>query len=323
MTVTGATPGPPEVDVPEIDEDATAAELVRAGLLTNVAVLVEHEPMARLDEDPEGVHQARVGIRRTRSNLRTFRDLLEPTWRGPLDAELKRQAALLGHVRDADVLGMRLRRAIAELPTGDQAAATAMFDRLAGQRARAFADLRAELDSPAHADFIARLVEMVSDPVFAPGADGDGRGRSLVDRPAADVVPAMVAKPWRKLRKAVKALPPDDEVTPDELHEVRIRAKRARYACDAVRPVVGKPAKRLASRLGDLQDVLGDLHDTAVAEDWLRAAAGDVRVPRASALVAGLLVARERASGAALQAEWAHTWDQVAAVDVGWLRHRG
>jgi CHAD domain-containing protein len=312
-----APPGLSAVEVPTLEQDATLAELVRAGLLANVAVLVEHEPVAVLDQDPEGVHQARVGIRRTRSNLRTFRDVLEPAWRVPLDAELKRQAALLGHVRDADVLGQRLRRAIEDLPGRDQLPALGLLDRLAEQRAQAFAELHAELTSPAHGDFIARLLTTVDQPVFVSGAE-DGAG-ALIGRPAVDVVGPLVAKPWRKLRKAVRRLPPSDEVTHEELHQVRIKAKRARYACDAVKPLIGKPAKQLASRLGDLQDVLGDLHDTSVAEDWLRAAASDVRVARSGAVAAGVLVARERADGADLEAQWPAAWKRVRASDTGWM----
>lgn len=315
----------PAIEVPEVPEpgsDATVAELVRAGLLANVALLVAHEPVAREDNDPEGVHQARVGIRRTRSNLRTFRRLLDPAWSAPLDGELKRQAALLGDVRDDDVLAMRLQDAIARLPEGDQLAASALLDRLAGQRAQHFRALAAELDAPSHADFMARLVAAVADPVFAVGADGDGYGRSLVDRPAIDVVPALVAKPWRRLRRDVKALPQDGDVPHEALHQVRIRAKRARYACDAAKPVVGKPAGKLASRLADVQDVLGDLHDTAVAEEWLRAAAGDVRVPRAAAVAAGQLVACERAEGEELAAQWPVAWARVQALDTSWVRMR-
>jgi CHAD domain-containing protein len=307
----------PEVAVPTIDRDAAVDELVRAGLLTNVAHLVAHEPVARLDENPEGVHQARVAIRRMRSVLRTVRDLLDPAWWRPLDHELKRQAALLGHVRDADVLGMRLRDAISRLPERDQTMASFVLDRLAVQRARRFADLALELDSPGHAAFVERLVATVAEPVFADATDEDA---IRPDAPAAEVAPGLVAKPWRKLRKEIAALPPDPLVTPDELHEVRIRAKRVRYACDAVKPVVGKPARRLANRLGDLQDVLGDLHDTAVAEEWLRAAAADVRIPRAAALAAGLLVAAERAEAAELKARWPHAWARVQDVQTGWLR---
>ena len=52
---------------------------------------------------------------------------------------------------------------------------------------------------------------------------------------------------------------------------MRIVAKRARYAAEAVERYGGKPVKRLARRLAALQDVLGDYNDAVVAAEWLRA----------------------------------------------------
>ena len=74
--------------------------------------------------------------------------------------------------------------------------------------------------------------------------------------------------PWRHLARAVAALGPHP--ADEALHEIRIRAKRLRYACEAVADVVGKPAVELARAAADLQGVLGDFHDAIVAEDWLR-----------------------------------------------------
>ena len=54
------------------------------------------------------------------------------------------------------------------------------------------------------------------------------------------------AEPWKQLRDAVDAL--DDDPPDEALHEVRIRAKRARYAAEAVAPAVGTAAKRFAKR---------------------------------------------------------------------------
>src|SRR5205814_929201 len=62
---------------------------------------------------------------------------------------------------------------------------------------------------------------------------------------------------------------PEDEA----LHEVRKRAKQARYAAEAVTGVIGKPAGRLASAVAGVQEVLGGLQDAVVAEEWLRKAA--------------------------------------------------
>ena len=109
------------------------------------------------------------------------------------------------------------------------------------------------------------------------------------DGKATDVLPALVLKPWKKLAKSVKEL--DDPPPDEQLHAVRIRAKRVRYAVEAVAPVVGKQAKALASAVAGLQAVLGDHQDATVAEAWLREAADDDGV---SALVAGELIALER-----------------------------
>src|SRR4029077_9719881 len=110
------------------------------------------------------------------------------------------------------------------------------------------------------------------------------------DDPARDVLPALVRRPWRQLRRAVAELgeQPEDAA----LHQVRIRAKRGRYAAEAAIPVFGKAAERFADAVADLQGVLGDLNDAVVAEAWLREAAA--RAPAAQVLVVGELIARQR-----------------------------
>ena len=61
----------------------------------------------------------------------------------------------------------------------------------------------------------------------------------------------------------------DREPSDESLHEVRKRAKRARYAAELGRGLFGKPARRLAKRLERIQDELGELQDTVVAEEYL------------------------------------------------------
>jgi CHAD domain-containing protein len=117
-------------------------------------------------------------------------------------------------------------------------------------------------------------------------------------------MPPLVRKPWKKLRKTVRAAGSDP--TDEQLHQIRIRAKRARYAAEAVEPVIGKPAEKFADAAADLQDVLGDQHDAVVGEAWLREAARGAK--RDQALVAGLLAAAERASAAACRDAWRSVW---------------
>jgi CHAD domain-containing protein len=131
-------------------------------------------------------------------------------------------------------------------------------------------------------------------------------------RPAADVVRPLVAAAFRKLRKAVRNA--GDEPTDEALHNIRIRAKRCRYAAEAVAPVIGKPARRLGEAAADLQDVLGEQHDAVVAEAWLRQAVRAHR--RDEALLAGELVCLQRAAAAEARSSWSKAWKACSAKRV-------
>ena len=52
-----------------------------------------------------------------------------------------------------------------------------------------------------------------------------------------------------------------DASKPDELHDLRIAAKRVRYILEAAEPVFGEPAKRGVKTMKQLQDLLGEIHD--------------------------------------------------------------
>jgi len=70
--------------------------------------------------------------------------------------------------------------------------------------------------------------------------------------------------------------------------------------------VIGKPAEKFADAIADLQSVLGDHQDAVVGEAWLRQAAEGAR--RDVALVAGELIAAERASAAETRDRWRKVW---------------
>ena len=96
----------------------------------------------------------------------------------------------------------------------------------------------------------------------------------------------------------------------EELHAVRIRAKRARYAADVAAVVNGGRARRLAGEIARLQDVLGAHQDACVARDWLRRTALDVDPP--VAFVAGQLAAQQDAESVARRAELPAAWHRAS-----------
>jgi len=297
---------PPDPAVPDLGKDATAGTVVQAAIAASVQRLLAHDPVVRLDSSPAGVHQARVSTRRLRSDLKTFAPLVEVEWAQGLRADLKELASALGAVRDADVLGQRLEEAAEGLDRVDAPHAVRLARRLQRQREQYRETLLVLLDSDAYLDLLDRLVDAARSPRLTDAAEG----------PASKVMAELAAVPWRKLRKEVERLGP--RPTDEELHKVRIRAKRARYAAEAISGAVPGAAKHAAA-IADLQGVLGDQHDAVVAEQWLRDAVLE-GASRQQGLVAGLLVAAERQQAWDHRKAWKRAWKAASAKKLtAWL----
>ena len=296
---------PPDLTVQQLPPDPRAGEVLRSAIAAAAVRIVEHDPVVRLDAGVEGVHQMRVGARRLRSDLRTFRPLLDGEWAGPLRDELAWLAGLLGPVRDADVLGERLAADGERLPEADRDGLAQLLGVLRRERDESLERAVRELGGERYGRLLDCLVEAAGAPALS----------ELAAEPAVEVVPALAGKAWKRLAKAVKGL--GKRPASEQLHEVRILAKRARYAADVAVPVAGKPARQLSKDLGKLQDALGAHQDAAVGEAWLRRAAG--QLPPSAALVAGQLVAVRRAAADVAEAHWTGAWKASQKRATAWL----
>ncbi len=294
----------PEVSPIELVDDPSAGEVVDAALRRSVAQILDHHPVAVRGDDPEGVHKMRTGARRLRSDLRTFRPLLDRDVTDPLRAELKWLGEVLGGVRDPDVLDERLRSATDRvLDSADAPALDGVLEQLDADREAAVAALRKALGSDRYRRLLDDLVAVAESPPLT----------SRASDPGIEVLPGLVRRPWRKLRAMVGDV--GDDPADADLHEVRKRAKQVRYAAQTVRPAVGKPAKRAAKGARKVQDLLGDHQDTVEAEAWLREAGNDANVSAGTAFVLGALVADERAQRRALRDDWPATWAKSSEDD--------
>ena len=296
----------PEIAVNDLGADASAGGAVQRALALSAIRLIRHDAVVRLDADPEGVHQARVATRRLRSDLRTFRSLLDDEFATSLRSGLGWLADILGDVRDGDVLLERLRRRAAELPETDREAAAPVLASLQADRDAAHATLLEALASRRYLHLLDRVVAAANDPAL----------RDDARAPASEVVPALVRRPWHKLAKRAEKL--DESPSDDDLHQIRIRTKRVRYAAEAAAPVVGKQARAFARAAADLQDVLGDLNDAVVAarrlDEWT--ALHGAENTRGAEALAGL----ERAAARELRGRWRSVWEELAAPDLrAWM----
>ena len=286
----------PEVKVPRLRPRSRLDTLVGYALARSVIRLIEEDPKIRASADADPVHDARVATRRLRSDLKTLEPYLSPV--EGLRTELGWLGGLLGEVRDLDVLIERMRTRIAGLPEPDQTPAAAILARLDDDRHRRRGELLDGLGSGRYLALVDELIGASRRPPVADHAD-DRRARPALRR--------VTRKAWRRTVRAADRL---GRSSPDAaLHEVRKRAKRARYAAELSRDVFGKRATRLAERLTEVQDGLGEVQDTVVAEERLRA----LRLPSDSAFVAGMLVCGERAARRDARDRWPSLWKAARA----------
>jgi CHAD domain-containing protein len=288
--------GPPELVARELAADASTAEVIAAAIAASAIRLLRNDAGVRLGDDPEAVHQARVATRRLRSDLRAYRELLDPDWTASIRGELRWLGRELGDVRDAEVLEGRLRETAASLPEVDGTAAARLLRQLRDRRDEARAALLATRDSPRYVDLLERIVEAAN----APAVLDEAR------EPALARLPRVMDEPWGDLRATAEDMGAD--AADDELHAARIRTKRARYAAETMLAVYGKRARAFARAAAKLQDVLGEHQDAVVAQRWLREAASGPR----TAFVAGELAALERRAAARARRRWPDAWKTLA-----------
>ena len=303
MSKAGAALGPRAAVPPDVAEmawpepSAPAGDVVRAYLALHCRRLLLADLLLRRDL-PDAVHQMRVSARRLRSGLKAFEPLLDREWARHLRAELGWMASGLGAARDTEVLRERLDAHATELDEVDSARARTVIDSaLEQQMTQAAGEVRRVVDSPRYVALLESLVEGVRRPPLGERAA----------HPAADALPPLVAKAFRRLERRVEHLDLD---TPSPVwHEARIAAKRARYAADAVGPVLGHDMSRLADRLADVTEVLGNHQDAHVAQATLRALAPDAEPSAAFAL--GRLLAIEEAAEMADRRAFLDLWPSV------------
>jgi len=247
--------------------------------------ILAHDPGTRLGKDPESLHDMRVAVRRTRALLRAGKPLATGDTQ-MFELELKWLGTILGNVRDLDVLLAHLRKEAATLDETDRAAAGRLLRSLDRRRSRARSALLKALDSERYGNLLDRFESTLG---------------SL--EPAANdaTLASLARKEMKRLSRETRAL--SDEPADEELHALRKRCKRARYAYE----LAGKDA--VVSRAKGLQDVLGEHQDSVVAEERLRALAS--AAPPDQAVAAGRLIERERARRTEARASWHSAWRKL------------
>lgn len=295
---------------PEASPDASPAAHVRVRIDRQVRTLVEHEAVAKVGEDPEGVHQMRVAVRRLRAALKAVAPSPELD---TLQQELRWLGSVLGRIRDLDVMLDHLRGQAADLSVVERSAAERLLSGLVADRRRARRRMVETFRMARYSNLLHSLADLVRSEL--PTVVPDGEGSALLE---------VIARPHRKLRNDALAL--GDDPPDDDLHALRIRGKRLRYAAELAAPAGGKPVRRLISATRTFQEVLGDHQDAVTAEEELRRLVAELaelaEVDHEAVFVAGRLVERERARRADCRVRWRETFDEVDVLACALLASR-
>jgi len=160
-----------------------------------------------------------------------------------------------------------------------------------------------------------RLVEATHNPVLTSAA---------AEQTCSEALPPLVKEAWRKLARRARSLRPGD---PDEdFHRVRILAKRARYAGEAVAPSlgkkVGKEARTFATRCADVQDVLGTLQDAVVSAGMVRHLAAEHPEDGTFNLALGRLLERQEHTTREAKQSFPKVWSSLdKPKNLTWLEN--
>lgn len=309
--------GPVKATEIPLAEDAvladTLAQLIRQCLhqvAANAAGLVE-------DDDPEWVHQMRVGTRRLRSCLALVARLAPSAALDFVVAEVKWLAGMLGAARDCDVFARETLPPLTAALCGDPQLGRALKRLRARTLARSRTCRAAAREAVASPRFHRLLL---SGGLLCATARFGTRGPAPVaGEPDAlagrseTFACALLERRHRKLHARAASLL---HGTPAERHATRIAAKRLRYVAEFFSTLFPrKRAKAYLKALSALQDVLGRLNDAATG---LRLASETVGP--ATDAAAGAVRGWIAAQAAALEPELAASWRQFAATEVFWIR---
>jgi|SRR5664280_510853 len=216
---------------------------------------------SRREDRTERIHQARVSMRRIRSNLRTYRLLLDPAWGTALRAELSWYGNELGRSRDLEILaGVVSERGPEVLAPDEVARLLSLIDWKRDEVERV---ISVEQAGPRRFRLTGEMMTLWDGPEF----------KAKADRGATDVLPPMLHRAWHDLRGAGRRARRDP--TDVHLHQLRIRLKDMRYGAETLASVEGGKARRTAKAAERLQSKLGDHHDTVFSIQWLDALAGE------------------------------------------------
>jgi triphosphatase len=284
---TGSLAGAVKASPVDLDTDVEAADGFRQIIANGLRHLLANRAAA-LAGDAEGVHQARIAIRRMRSALQLFEPRLEEHTTAAFERELRRIGRVVGEARDWDVFCLEA------LPKSfdntEEACWGSLMREAADSRRRAAREASAR---EIHAASFTALVLGLSAWTESGRENRRLLGDSGLDRPLSDIAPKLLDRMDQKVNRCGRDI--GLRAPAASLHPLRKSLKKLRYSVEFLSSFYpGKAAKAFLRRLKKLQKSLGLVNDAAAAITRAEQLADDGRADLAVA-VGALALSQERA----------------------------
>lgn len=292
----------------------TAGELIAATLRSDVDQIMRWEPLVQRDlglaEGTAPVYRLRASCRRLSHHLGAFRPLLRRSWVDRLRDHLCWFTGLLAPARDAQALRIRLRRTAGADPMAplDKPSIARIDAELTARYEEEMVGVRAAMGGSRYHTLVRSLVDAGGNPRLRPAAQAEARwatGR-------------LTSGPWRDFLKI--EIDRGYAEAPQRWRDLCRAAQRARWATEAVAPVLGAGALELAGGLAAVHGLLREQGAAqAAAQVWLDIAATDPD-DHALAVTAGRLYERELAIAGLIDLRFEQVLACTARARVtGWL----
>lgn len=212
----------------------------------------------------ESLHQSRVALRRLRSALSLFKDIVEDREIGKLKGGLRRIWQRLGEARDLDVFLADLKGRCARAETDEEGAE--LIKRLQKDRDQAYDRVAAALQERR---FRRLMLDLLAWSEAGPWLSADDpRRQARRNEPLESFAAEVLAQRRRKVRRRGRNL---DKLDAPTQHQVRIEAKKLRYATEffSALATTNKARRRHATflkTLEGLQEHLGRLNDLVTGD---------------------------------------------------------
>ena len=221
--------------------------------------LVANEPATKI-RDAEGLHQMRVALRRLRAAISVFSDMLRDDRIDTIKTELRWLAREFGPARDLDTLFIEVLKPLRKQHANEPGfvSISKMFAR---KRLKSHRQAQEAVQSARFRTLVLDTAEWVEAGPWS--RSEDPLMRASREMPMEIYAANQLSRRRKKIRRRGAKI---GNLSPEQLHRLRIQGKKARYAAEFFSSVYqgkksAKRSRNIISSLMQMQNCLGGIND--------------------------------------------------------------